>query len=88
MWESPAGSKVSCVGPSRIEVDARKRGCRSREWQCCPFPGHYTSPDSLTVYDFICATCCLPANRQNEDSTPALGGSILQPAVEVCLKLP
>lgn len=43
---------------------------------------------SLTVYDFICLRCCLPANGQDKDSTPALGEGILRPAVEVCLKLP
>lgn len=66
MWESRAGSKDGCVGPCRIEADATGRGCRSREWQYCPFPGH-----GVTGYDFICASCGLPANGQDEDSSPA-----------------
>lgn len=90
MWESRAGSKDGCVGPCRIEADATGRGCRSREWQYCPFPGH-----GVTGYDFICASCGLPANGQDEDSSLAQPGQMLSPrwstvqlAVESDLKLP
>lgn len=90
VWESRAGSKDGCVGPCRIEADATGRGCRSREWQHCPFPGH-----GVTGYDFICVSHGLPANGQDEDSGLAQPSHMLSPrwstvqlAVESRLKLP